>query len=172
MRRNIAFALSICLALPMPMWAEQQGASPSGNLEVSASALGSLVLGQKIKLMTRDGTYAEGKVLRASLDEIQMEISKSEPKGRLPAGEAVVRTSDIAVVHMKKNGSIAAPVALGVVGGLLGYIIAAYAAEHVHNDSAYFAIGIAAAAGGATGGAVLGRETVKKTITINVTPGR
>ena len=170
MRRNVSFAFSIFLALPMPMLAGQGGVAAGDNLQVSATLLGSLVLGEKIKLMTRDGTYVEGKVLRAGQDEIQMNISKCEPKGRLLRGEAVVPTSDIAVVHMKKNGSIAAPIALGVVGGLLGFVAAAYAADDVHSNTAYFAIGIATAAGGATGGAVLGRETVKKTITINVTP--
>jgi hypothetical protein len=135
-------------------------------------SLGGIVLGQKIKLMTRDGTYAEGKVIRASQTEITMEIRESEPKGRLLHPEAIIPTSDIGTVYLVKNGTIAAPVALGVAAGFAGAFAAAYSAENVHSDAGFISIMLLGAAGGATGGAILGREMAKKTLQINITEPR
>lgn len=147
---------------------------PTGSdLELSASALGAVVLDAKIKLMTREGTYVEGKVLQATEEKLLMEVSKSEPKGRLRGREAEIRTADIAVVYMKKNGSIVAPVALGVVGGFLGALGTSYAAWRTCSTGAgAAAFVIAGMAGGATAGAYAGHEAVKKTVTINVVPAR
>jgi len=147
---------------------------PTGSdLEVSASALGPVVLDEKIKLMTRDGTYVEGRVLQATEEDLLMAVSKSEPKGRLRGREATIRTVDIAVVHMKKNGPIAAPVALGVVGGFLGAIGTSYVAWRTcSTGGAAAAFVIAGIAGGATAGAYAGHEAVRKTVTIRVVPAR
>jgi hypothetical protein len=141
------------------------------DLEVSASMLGSVVLDRKINLMTRDGTYVEGKVLHATEQRLLIEVSKSEPKGRLRGGEASIPTADIAVVHMKKNGSIAAPVALGVVAGFLAAVGTSYIAyEACASEGAAAGLVIAGMAGGATAGAYAGHEAVKKTVTIRVVP--
>jgi hypothetical protein len=139
-----------------------------GDLEVSPGSLGAIVLDEKVTMMMRDGTYVEGKVRQATEERLVVDVSKSEPKGRLH-GSSMIPTADIAVVYMKKNGPIAVPVLLGILGGLLGGTAGSYAA---YQSDAYGAAGgfmvLGGIAGGATAGAYVGHEAAKKTITINV----
>ena len=172
MRRRMSSALLLCLVLSSPFQGWARGGPLQADLQAGSETLGAIVLGQKIQLMMRDGTYLEGKVLRASPGELNVHVSKHEPKGSWSGSDKTIPTGEIAVIHMRKNGSVAVPVALGVAAGLLGAIGAAYAADDVHSDSGYFAMFIAAAAGGATGGALLGREIARKTITIQVVPAK
>jgi len=77
------------------------------------------------------------------------------------------------MVYMKKNGSVTAPIALGVVSGFLGALGAGYAAWNACSSGACATtLVVAGMAGGATAGAYAGREAVKKTITINSVPAR
>jgi hypothetical protein len=72
-------------------------------------------------------------------------------------------TSIFLMVRMRKNGSAAAPVALGVAGGIVALIAAGYAARGIESEIVFLPIGI---------GAVAGRRASPKTITIAVTPDR
>ena len=139
------------------------------GLQVSPDFLGGVVLGQKVELMMRDGTYVKGKVLRASRDEVTMSVKSSEPTGRIRGPEAILKSSEIAVVRLTKNGTAAAPIVLGVVGAIGALYAAAYAAQDFQSAGAFISVSLLSAAGGATGGALLGREAAKKTVTINVT---
>jgi hypothetical protein len=169
MKKNIVLGLFLSLILAVPTMAGQQKPLPVGDLEVSADSLGPVVLGQSIEFMLRDGTYVSGKVIRANREEIAVDVKKSEPKARVHGANAIIPTTDISVVYMKKSGSVAAPVALGIVGGVLGLIGGAYVGYAMDSGpiAAIGAIGVAA--GGATGGAMLGRAAVRKTLTIAVT---
>jgi hypothetical protein len=175
MRQGVAVTLSFMLAMFTPSAVPAQDAPSLGGLQVSSDALGAVVLGLKIQLMMRDGTYVEGKVLRASQNEIYMRVKKSVPKewlshGQLPGNERSLRTADVAVVHMQKNGLFVIPAALGVIGGYLAGAGAAFAADRVHSQSAYFGIVIVSAAAGATAGVFLGRKAVRQTNTLLVIP--
>jgi hypothetical protein len=171
MKQSMVVTLCLCLAVSIPFMAQAQDRPLPGDLQVGSDTLGAVVLGQKIQLMMRDGTYLEGKVLQAGRNEIVMDVKKREPKGSLHGTGGSIRTEDIAVIHMTKSGSVAAPVALGVIGGLLGAAGSAYAADRLHDPTAFFSIFLLSTAGGATGGALLGRAAAKKRITISVVPG-
>jgi len=75
--------LSTMLAMFTPSMVPAQAAHLVGDRLVSSGALGATVLGQKIQLMMHDGTYVEGKVLRASQTEIHIQVKKCVPKERL-----------------------------------------------------------------------------------------
>jgi hypothetical protein len=174
MKKKIAFLLIVLIARMVPAMAGQStatAASPASRstLNVRPSALGPLVEDQSIKMMLKDGTYVEGKVLLATEYELQMKVKRSEPSDRIKRGESRIPTGDISVVHIKKNGSIALPILLGVAGGFGGLLTGAYVgymADEDHNLAVGLGIGLTAA--GATGGAYLGNEVVKRTVTINV----
>ena len=136
-------------------------------LTLSSDSVGAMVLNKKIKLMMRDGTYVEGKVIQASQESITLKVKKTEPKGRFPQKEAVLATSDIGSVHLRKGGTIAAPIALGILGGILGTALT-FSAGRDAESKGYIGVVTAGAVGGSIGGALLGREIVKKTVTINV----
>jgi hypothetical protein len=177
MKKILSLYLSLCLSVTAPLWAQQpKPQSPAGSagesLEVGSESLGAVVLGQKVQLMMRDGTYVAGKVIRSDRDEIRLRVDKSEPSGRVRGPEATLRTSEISVIYFKKNGTVALPVVLGVVGGFGALYGAAFAAQNVPSLGGYLGICLASAAGGATGGALLGREVGRKTLTINVVPSR
>jgi hypothetical protein len=138
------------------------------DLELSPGALGAVVVNEKIKAMTRDGGYVEGKVLQASEDILVIDVSSAEPKGRF-RGQSTISTVDIAVVYMKRNGSVAAPVALGVIGGFLALIGSTYAAYETNSGPLGAFLIIGGTSAGAAAGAYGGREAVKKTLTITVT---
>jgi hypothetical protein len=57
-----------------------------------------------------------------------------------------------------------------VIGGFLGAVGSAYAFTNSRGTAGPLTAFIASTAGGATGGALLGKEAVKKTITIVVVP--
>lgn len=170
MKKHLAVILCVCLGIPLPALAQEGRSLPLGDLQVSADTLGSTVLGENVKLMMRDGTYVEGKVIRAGREEIVMQVKKSEPRGRVKGAEAALKTSDIATLVMKKNGSVAAPVALGIVGGILGLIGGSYAGYRTDSAPIMLVGMLGGAAGGAALGAYGGHEAVKKTITISVVP--
>jgi len=169
MKKSVVFGLFLSLFLAVPTMAGQQKPLPVGDLEVSADSLGSLVLGKSIELMMRDGTYVSGKVTRSSREEIAVDVKKSEPKGRMRGANAAIPTADISIVYMKKSGTVAAPIALGIAGGVLGFIGGAFAGYEMNSGPMVAILGLGAAAGGATGGAMLGRQAVRKTVTIAVT---
>jgi hypothetical protein len=169
-KKRIAIVLSVCLIMAVPAMALEQRSLPLGDLQVSADTLGSVVLGQNIKLMMRDGTYMEGKVIRTSREEIIMQVKKCEPKGRVQGAEVGLQTSDIATVCMKKNGSVVAPVALGVLGGILGLYAGAYAAYRSCDEGVLLLGMLGGATAGASAGAYAGHEAAKKTITVSVVP--
>jgi hypothetical protein len=137
------------------------------DLELSPNALGVVVLNERVKAMTRDGGYVEGKVIQASEDSLVMDVCKSEPKGRF-RGRSRIATADISVVYMKKSGGVAAPVGLGVLGGFLAMIGGTYAAIHTDSGPVGAFLIIGGTAGGAALGAYAGHELAKKSITINV----
>ena len=138
------------------------------ELGVSSESLGAMVLDKKIKLMMSDGTYVEGKVVQVSGDAITLKVKKSEPKNRFQGKEATIPTSDIGAVYLRKGGTVAAPIALGIGCGFLGAIVSAYALRNTSGTAGPVTAFIASTTGGAIGGALLGREAVKKTVTINV----
>ncbi len=175
MRQGMVVMLSFMLAMFTPSMVPAQDAPFMGGLQVSSDALGAVVLGQKIQLMMRDGTYVEGKVLRANQDEIHVRVKKSVPKewlsqGQLPGNERSLRTADVAIVHMQKNGLFVIPAALGVIGGYLAGAGAGLAADRVHSQSGFFGIVFVSAAAGATAGVLLGRKATRQTNTILVVP--
>jgi len=148
--------------------------SLASNLEIDSESLGAMILGKKIKLMMRDASYLEGKVLRAGPKEILIHVKKSENQGsavKIHNNKALLRTSDIGTVYLSKSGSVAAPVALGVIGGLFGVLGSVHALEHTRNKTAAWITLTVLTAGGATGGALLGREVARKTVTVNVISG-
>jgi len=169
-QKSATFALFLCLILAIPTVALPQQRPAVGGRQLSSRDLGAAVLGKNVKLMMRDGTYVEGKVLRANADEIFVHIKKSEPKGRVRTAEAALRTADIGVVHLRENGSMVLSIVLGVVGGLAGGVAVSYAADNVKNDGTYKALSWSGAAGAAAAGVFGGRAAVKKTITITVVP--
>jgi len=140
---------------------------PGSDLELRPGALGTMVLDHKVKMMTRSGTYIEGKVLQAREDTLLVDVSKTEPKGLL-RGNSEISTADIAVIYMKKNGNVAYPIVLGVLGGFLGGVAGAYGAYSISSGPLGGAMVLGGIAGGATAGACAGHELAKKTITINV----
>ena len=168
MKKGVVYGLFLSLILAVPSIAGQQAAPPIGDLEISADSLGPVVLGRSIKLMMRDGTYVSGKVVRSTREEITIDVKESEPKGKVRGANAVILTADISVVYVKKSGSLAAPVALGVVGGLLGFIGGCYVGYRMDSGPMSFALGLGSAVGGATGGALIGREAARKTVMIAV----
>ncbi len=170
MKKYIAVSLCFCLVAAVPLMASEQKPLPVGDLQVSADTLGAVVLDQNIKLMMRNGTYVEGKVLRTSREEIVMNVKKSEPKMQFRGSEASLKTADIASVYMKKNGPVAAPVALGVIGGILGFVGGAMVGYASDSVGVSLLAGIGGAAGGASLGAYGGRQAAKKTVSINVVP--
>jgi hypothetical protein len=121
-------------------------------------------------MMLRDGTYVEGKVLNATEATLNMKVRHSEPEGRLKKGECAIPTREISVVYMKKRGSIVVPIVLGILGGFGGALVGSYAGYASGNAGAMVALGIGLTTAGATGGALLGVEAAKKTVTINVAP--
>ena len=138
----------------------------SDHLELSPNALGAVILNEKIKAMTRDGGYVEGKVVQSTEDSVIVDVSKSEPKGRF-FGESRIPTTDIAVVYIKRSGGVAAPVGLGVIGGFLALLGSTYGAVSTNGPAGALLV-IGGTSVGAALGAYAGSELVKKTITINV----
>jgi hypothetical protein len=81
MKRRIALFFGLWLSIILPSIAEQRRHPSAADLQIDSENLGALILGKKIKLMTHDGSYVAGKVLRAGREEIVMHIDKSEPRG-------------------------------------------------------------------------------------------
>jgi hypothetical protein len=160
----LVFGLMLSIATP----------APASNLEIDSKSLGAMILGKKVKLMMRDASYLEGKVVRAGPKEILIHVKKSEIQGsaiKIHNSQVLLRTSDIGAVYLSKSGSVAAPVALGVIGGILGVAGSVFALEDTRNATAAWITLTVITAGGATGGALLGREVVRKTVTVNVISG-
>ena len=176
MRRLISLLLIFSIVCATPIFCEPQRSlktSGSGNdtLQVSPESLGSHILSQSIELMTRDGTYVKGKVLRTSAEEITLKVSKVEPKSRISGQEATLRASDIAVVNMKKAGSRVWPITLGVLGAMMaGGALAGQTDSGSGGAVAGLVFG--AMAVGATGGVILGKRLARKTVVINVGPSK
>ena len=175
MKNGIVFLLFVLLVLPARIVAGQGSsgrAMPQGHstLRVSPNSLAPLVEDQGVRMMLRDGTYVEGKVVYATEETLTVKVKHSEPAGRLKKGENAIRTSDISVVYLKKRGPIALPIALGVAGGFGGAIVGAYAGYATGSPSGLVALGIGMTSVGATCGALLGAEAAKKTVTISVAP--
>ena len=125
--------------------------------------------------MMRDASYLEGKVVRAEPEEILIHVKKSDIRGsavKIHNNNAILRTSDIGSVYIRESGSAAAPVVLGIIGGALGVIGTVNTLEDSRcSAAAAWTILIGLTAGGATGGALLGREVSKKIVTVNVISG-
>ncbi len=163
MYRVVASAFVLCLLAALP------AAARNNNYSIDADSLGSVVLGHSINLMLSDGTYVEGKVIRATRENITLKVKRVEPKGHFQGREVTIGTSAISVVHMTKGGPVAIPIALGVLGGFAGGMAAGYATEYMDSAAGAITTCLVGIVGGATGGAILGREAAKGTVTINVT---
>jgi hypothetical protein len=145
---------------------ESNGSAKSNTVQATPETVGGMVVGEKIKLMPKDGTCAEGKVPSASSMEIQFDLKKVEPRDRLKGPKVSIPTREISVIHYQKSGSAAIPIVLGIGGFFGGMLAGAFA---TYDDDA---INPYAAWGGALAGAVAGgyggKKIVEKTITINV----
>jgi len=155
----------LCLVLASPATAAR-----NNSYSIDAGSLGSVVLGHSIELMMSDGTYVQGKVIRATREDITLKVKRVEPKGHFQGGEVTIGTSAISVVYMSKSGPAAVPIALGVLGGFAGGSAAAFASESMSSAAAAVTATLVGVVGGATGGALLGREAAKGRVTINVAP--
>lgn len=172
MRRVSLLVFVFCLAFALPA-----AAARNNSYSIDADSLGGVVLGHSIELMMSDGTYVEGKVIRATREDITLKVKRVEPKDHFQGREVTIGTSAISVVHMSKGGPAAVPIALGVLGGFAGGMAAGYATEYMDSAAAAVTACLVGVVGGATGGALLGREAAKGTVTINITqtpaaPGR
>jgi hypothetical protein len=134
--------------------------------------LGPLVENQNIRLMLKDGTYVEGRVLAATEEELQMKVKHSEPQERIKKGDSRIFTRDVSVVYVKRGGPVVLPIILGVAGGFGGLLMGSYAGYMADSYGACVGLGMGLAAAGATGGAYLGTEAAKRRVTINVTMPR
>jgi hypothetical protein len=180
MKRAFSFLLSICLGLPTQLYTEAKKdlADPQpvrGTARINADSLGAMVVGEKVKMMLRDGTYAEGKVVDATPENITLQVKKTEPKGRLTRPEAVIPAREISVVHLERRGSPAVPVALGIGGFFGGMLVGALASGLYWSDGATPAMLGATwegAMGGAVAGAYGGTKLAEKTVTISVNPDK
>lgn len=88
MKHYDCLLLALCLVSSYPLAAQntrQQRTSPAESLEmrIDPGSLAPLVLDQKVRLMTHDGTYAEGRVVKASEASLTLQVRKTEPKGNL-----------------------------------------------------------------------------------------
>jgi len=172
MRRHLCVLLAVSLLLSLSAFAQkrdQKNANAVQSLEmrIDPGNLAPLVLDQKIRLMMHDGTYAEGRVVRASEAALTLRVRKSEPRHRLTRPEAELPLSAISVIQMKKGGNVAAPVTLGILGGIGGFALGAVAGVSCCDEHAgMILIPMGTSIGGAVGGSLLGREMVRKTITI------
>jgi hypothetical protein len=171
-RHPFCVPLVLLVALSLPAFPQNRdatgsNAAPSLELRIDPENLAPLVLDQKIRLMTHDGTYAEGRVLRASAVALTLRVRKSEPEGRVTRPQAELPLSTISVIHMKKSGNVAAPITLGILGGIGGFALGAVAGVSCCDDHpGILLIPLGTTIGGAVGGSLLGREMVRKTITI------
>jgi hypothetical protein len=168
MKKSVVLGLCLYLTAAFPAMALQEGRLPLGDLEVAADSLGAMVLGQSIELMTRDGSYASGKVVKASRETICLNVKRAEPKGWVSGSEALIQTDRIATVYTKRSGNVGAPIALGIAGGVLGFLGGTYVGYRLDSAPVCVFAGIGAAALGATGGAYAGSEAVRKRIAITV----
>jgi hypothetical protein len=164
MSRTASLGLVLVLAFALP-----HAVAWDNNYSIDADSLGSVVLGHSIELMMSDGSYVEGKVIRATREDITLKVKRVEPKGHFQGREVTIGTSAISVVHMSKSGPAAVPIALGVLGGFAGGSAAAFASESMSSAAAAVTATLVGVVGGATGGALLGREAAKATVTINIT---
>jgi hypothetical protein len=135
-------------------------------MRIDPGSLAPLVLDQKVRLMTHDGTYAEGRVVKASEASLTLQVRKTEPKGKLSPPEAVLPLSSISVIRLRKEGGLAAPISLGIAGGISGIFLGFVAACCESSTSSLILIPIGTGIGGAIGGSLLGREINRKTVTI------
>lgn len=145
---------------PPSEWRTGTGASNS------AGNLAPLVLDQSIRAMMRDGTYFEGLVVKASPEGLTVRVRRTEPRSRLARPEAVIPAADLSVVRMKRNGSAAASITLGIIGGISGFVLGASCCGEAIPLSLLLASTTSVA--GAVRGSLLGRELNRKTITIFV----
>ena len=162
---------SICAQTAKP---EKRLDADRATLTVTADRLGEIIHQESISAMLHDGTFLQGKVIKASPNEIHLKLHKVEPKGRLQGKESIIPSSDFSVVEYRtgrKGGFIAAPIGMGIGFGFLGLLGAGiiFMVSDV-GEAGAIAIAIGLPTGGAVGGALLGRELVKKTITIKVQP--
>ena len=166
---RIVATLLVFVLIINPAWgaaAENKDSAQPNTVQATPESVGAMVVSEKITLMLQDGTYAKGKVLSASNSEIQLELNKVEPKERLKGPRVSIPTKEISVIHYKKSGSSAIPIALGIVGFLGGMLAGALATWNEDTVNAGAAWG--GAAGGAVLGAVGGKKLAEKTITIIV----
>jgi hypothetical protein len=56
------------------VFAMPAAAARNNSYSIDAYSLGGVVLGQKIRLMMSDGTYVEGKVIRATREDITLKV--------------------------------------------------------------------------------------------------
>jgi hypothetical protein len=176
MKRAISLTLGICLVCANPSMGRTQRSlqtSESGEntLDVSPERLGDVILNRDIELMTRDGTYVKGKVLRTSAEAITLRVKEAEPKDRISGGQATLRLADVSVIHMKKAGSRALAITLGIIGGIALASPLMAGADPDAADAALMDTIIFVTMGlGATGGYLLVRRLTQKTLIINVKP--
>jgi len=164
MNRIASLGFVLCLVFALPAEAAR-----NNSYSLDAESLGGVVLGHSIELMMSDGTYVEGKVIRATREDITLKVKRVEPKGHFQGREVTIGTSAISVVYMSKSGPVVLPIALGILGGVAGGSAAAYAGEYMSSAGGAIATCLAGIVGGATGGALLGREVGKGRVTINIT---
>jgi hypothetical protein len=159
---SIALTILFLASISLADEGQENKKGQKNVLTSSSDSVGALVLDKKIKLMMRDGTYVEGKVLQASQESITLKVKKSDPKDRFREKEAIIPTQDIGSIYFSKGGNIAVPIVFGVGGALAGAAAAAAGGEE--NYAGAF-IGPPL---GAIFGVFVGRELVKKTVTINI----
>lgn len=172
MTRHLCVLLAVCPLFSLSTFGQKHDQKnvkviESLEMRIDPGNLAPLVLDQKIQLMTHDGTYAEGRVVKASDAALTLRVRKSEPRDWLPRPEAVVPLSAISVVHMKKGGNVTVPITLGILGGIGGFVLGAVAGVSCCDENpGVILIPLGSSIGGAVGGSLLGREMVKKNITI------
>lgn len=163
------------LAQPVPVASQtaRENLRHGSRLEIRVNPenLGPYIFDRKVSLMTHQGTLVEGKVVGVTEREVRLRAKRIEPTGQISGPDAVVATAAISVVHMKKPGSMAAPITGGILGGFGGYAAGVYsllAANRNAGPASFLVVAVPSTIGGAVGGAFLGRELAKEAVTIFV----
>lgn len=176
MKSIISMLLAVALGATVSLQAESMKAaedSPANQrtIRVNPDGLGAVIVGEKLKLMLKDGTYAEGRATDATSTDITLQVRKMEPKNRFSRSTAVIPVEEISVIHFTKSGSTAIPAILGIggfVGGMLAGAAVTILGDTECENGACIAVPWMTAIGGAALGVYGGKKLGEQTITVYV----
>lgn len=162
LRRLFAIVIVLCAAQGIAL-------CESKPVELRWNELSSMIAGQKVQVVLRDGGTVSGEAMAVREDSLVLDVRRAS-NPTLRKGNGTIPRDSIGLIKIEKSRGGWGKTVGTVIGVLSGITLGGYAAAHTNSAGAGIPVFLGVASGLTVAGSYAGRQSDKKETLIKIVP--